>query len=155
MKSTILATTALWFGAGLMLSAGAQAHIGGHALDESQCRAAWAMASPNGAAIGQNEAELYVVNFIYVDDDGDGQLSPEEFKAACANGLMSDAAVTMSEECTDAHIVQMNDMIDMIPDAAKKSDAMAQLEMSKAALKNGDITECAKHMVEAHKDMGM
>ena len=153
MKLLMLTSTMLVLSLGLIASV--QAHVGGHKLDDAQCRAAWAMASPNGDPIGENQAELYVNNPIYVDGDGDSQITFEEFKVACANGLMTDAAVTMSEECTDTHMTQMDDMIAMMTDATKKNDAMTHLEMSKTALKKGDMAECIKHMIEAHKDMGM
>jgi hypothetical protein len=155
MKLSILGSTALFLSGVILLSANAQAHVGGHKLDDAQCSAAWAMASPNGDAIVAGQAELYVVNTIYVDGDADGWITLEEFKVACANGLMTDAAVTMSEECTDTHMAQMDDMIAMMTDATKKSEAMTHLEMSKAALKKGDTAECIKHMIEAHRDMGM
>ena len=151
MKLFILASTILSLG----LVAGAHAHVGGHKLDDAQCRAAWAMASPHGDAFGGDQAELYVVNPIYVDGDGDGQITFEEFKVACANGLMTDAAVTMSEECTDTHMTQMADMIANMSDATKRNEAMTHLEMSKTAMKKGDTAECMKHMIEAHRDMGM
>jgi hypothetical protein len=82
--------------------------LGGHNLDDAQCSAAWAMASPRGEAIVANQAELYVVNTIYVDNDADGQITFEEFKAACTSGLMTDAAVTMSEECTDTPSITLS-----------------------------------------------
>jgi hypothetical protein len=153
MQRLIALASAAFLGAGLIASA--QAHIGGHKLDETQCRAAWAMASAKGAPLDQNRAEIYVVNVIIVDDNGDGMVSEEEFKSACAGGLMSDAAVTMAEECSDTHITQMHDMVANMSDAAKRNDAISHLDMSKAALDKGDIMECLKNMIEAHKDMGM
>jgi hypothetical protein len=40
-------------------------------------------------------------------------------------------------------------------DEAKKKDAMAALDQSKAAMKAGDSAGCMKAMDEAHKAMGM
>jgi hypothetical protein len=57
--------------------------------------------------------------------------------------------------CNDAHMKQMDDMIAKMTDAAMQKQAMAALDMSKAAMKKGDTAECMKHMEEAHKAMGM
>jgi phosphoribosyl 1,2-cyclic phosphodiesterase len=68
---------------------------------------------------------------------------------------MSDQAVTESEECSDVHFTQMNDMIAMMADATKKKVAMTHLELSNAAMKKGDAVECMTEMIEAHKAMGL
>lgn len=86
MKLIASAGAALLLGAGFV--AGAQAHNGGHKLDNAQCSAAWKAASPNGEAISGNQAEPYVVNFIILDVDGNSELSAEEFKEGCTDGLM-------------------------------------------------------------------
>jgi hypothetical protein len=39
--------------------------------------------------------------------------------------------------------------------AAKKKEATAALDMSKAAMKKGDTAGCMQHMNEAHKAMGL
>ena len=57
--------------------------------------------------------------------------------------------------CNDAHMKQMDDMIAKMTDAAKKKEATAALDMSKAAMKMGDKAECMKHMNDAHKAMGL
>ena len=57
-------------------------------LNDDQCQAVWKMASPNGAAISQDQAVPYIVNFKMVDVDGDGAISGDEFKAACGKGLV-------------------------------------------------------------------
>jgi capsule polysaccharide export protein KpsE/RkpR len=57
--------------------------------------------------------------------------------------------------CNDAHMKQMDDMIAKMTDAAKKKEATAALDMSKAAMKKGDKAECMKHMNDAHKAMGL
>jgi hypothetical protein len=141
--------------AGLVLSVSVDAHVGGHKISEAECAVAWAMASGGAEAIGVDQAQAYVVNVGLLDEDGDGSVTYEDFKQACADGLMTDQAVTDSEECTDTHFTQMQDMIAMMTDATKKNEAMAHLELSKAAMKKGDTAECIKHMLEAHKDMGM
>jgi hypothetical protein len=157
MKLITLISTALLLPTGLMLSVSAQAHIGGHKLDEAQCSAVWAKASPGGKAeaISVDQAQPYVVNVGALDEDGDGSVTLEDFKLACADGLMSDQAVTESEECSDVHFTQMNNMIAMMTDATKKKVAMTHLELSKAAMKKGDAVECMIEMIEAHKAMGL
>jgi hypothetical protein len=57
--------------------------------------------------------------------------------------------------CNDDHMQQMDGMIAKMTDEAKKKDAMAALDKSKAAMKAGDNASCMKYMDEAHKAMGM
>ena len=57
-------------------------------LSDTQCQAIWTMASPNGAAISKDQAVPYIVNFTMVDVDGDGNITADEFKAACGKGLV-------------------------------------------------------------------
>jgi hypothetical protein len=57
-------------------------------LNDAQCQAVWTMASPDGATLSQDKAVPYVVNFHMVDVDGDGQITADEFKAACGKGLI-------------------------------------------------------------------
>jgi hypothetical protein len=57
-------------------------------MDDAQCQTVWTMASPNGAALSQDQAVPYIVNFHMVDVDGDGKISADEFKAACSEGLV-------------------------------------------------------------------
>ena len=64
-------------------------------------------------------------------------------------------AYAAQDLCNDAHMKQMDDMIAKMNDAAKKKEATAALDMSKAAMKKGDTAECMKHMNEAHKAMGL
>lgn len=94
MKLTALARTALFLSAGLLPIAGAQAHFG-RPLDDAQCSAAWAMASPKGdTTITYNQAEPYVASFIVDDQDEDGMLSAAEFKRARSLGLVLSPAAT-------------------------------------------------------------
>jgi hypothetical protein len=94
MKLTALARTALFLSAGLLPIASAQAHFG-HPLDDAQCSAAWAMASPKGdTTITYNRAEPYVASFIVGDQDEDGMLSAAEFKRACSLGWVLSPADT-------------------------------------------------------------
>jgi hypothetical protein len=64
-------------------------------------------------------------------------------------------AYAAQDLCNDAHMKQMDGMIAKITDAAKKKEATAALDMSKAAMKKGDTAGCMKHMEEAHKAMGL
>jgi EF hand len=57
-------------------------------LDDAQCQTVWQMASPNGATLSQDQAVPFIVNFKMVDVDGDGQITADEFKAACGKGLV-------------------------------------------------------------------
>jgi hypothetical protein len=58
------------------------------------------------------------------------------------------------KECTDAHMKQMDAMITKMTDAAKKKEATAALDMSKAEMKKGNMEGCMKYMKEAHTAMG-
>jgi hypothetical protein len=60
-----------------------------------------------------------------------------------------------TDECTDAHMQKMDQMIAGMTDEAKKKEATMHLDMSKAAMKAGDTDGCMKHMDEAHKAMGL
>ncbi len=57
--------------------------------------------------------------------------------------------------CTDAHMQKMDQMIAAMTDEAKKKEATMHLDMSKEAMKAGDMDGCMKHMDEAHKAMGL
>ena len=57
-------------------------------LNDEQCQARWKAASPDGAAISENQAGSFIVNFKQADGDGDGKISADEFKAACGKGLV-------------------------------------------------------------------
>jgi hypothetical protein len=64
-------------------------------------------------------------------------------------------AYAASDECTDAHMAQMDKMIGEMTDAAAKKSAAMHLDMSKAEMKKGNEAGCMEHMAEAHKAMGM
>jgi len=64
-------------------------------------------------------------------------------------------AYAATDQCTDAHMKQMDGMIAEMTDEAKKKEATMHLDMSKAAMKAGDMDECMKHMDEAHEAMGL
>jgi hypothetical protein len=64
-------------------------------------------------------------------------------------------AYAASDECTDAHMKQMDQLIAEMGDAAAKKEATMHLDMSKAEMKKGNEAGCMEHMAEAHKAMGM
>jgi hypothetical protein len=96
--------TALVLSAGFILIGNAQGHIQGYRLDEAKCNAAWAAASPKDNTISYEQASSYVVDANIVDMEGDGSISFEEFKTACADGLMlsPDFATTKGTEAGTA-----------------------------------------------------
>jgi hypothetical protein len=64
-------------------------------------------------------------------------------------------AYAASDECTEAHMKQMDQMISEMTDAAAKKAATTHLDMSKAEMKKGNEAGCMEHMAEAHKAMGL
>jgi hypothetical protein len=91
MKLAILTSVAVVFSAGIAFAQGANTMTSGRpsaVLNDTQCQAVWTMASPNGAAISKDQAVPYIVNFTMVDVDGDGNITADEFKAACGKGLV-------------------------------------------------------------------
>ncbi len=90
MKLAILTSAAVVFSMGTAF-AGANNMTSGRpsaVLNDAQCQAVWTMASPNGATISKDQAVPYIVNFTMVDVDGDGNITADEFKAACGKGLV-------------------------------------------------------------------
>ena len=57
--------------------------------------------------------------------------------------------------CNEEHMKQMDDMVAKMTDEAKKKEATAALDQSKAAMKAGDTAGCMKYMDQAHKAMGL
>ena len=110
MEQSISSKVALVLSIGLMLSANARAHTTtGPKLSDADCAAVWKLASPNGDTIPANQAEQYILkhNFFILDDggDGDGNLSAEEFKMGCADGMVKssqDDVTTRVMEGSDA-----------------------------------------------------
>jgi hypothetical protein len=75
--------------------------------------------------------------------------------AACLALLAVSTAYADQHLCTDAHMTQMDSMIAKMTDADKQKAANAALDQSKAAMKAGNKDECMKHMMDAHKAMGL
>ena len=92
MRLATLTSVALLLSAGYALAQGTtNSMTSGRpsaVLNDTQCQAVWTMASPNGAAISKDQAVPYIVNFTMVDVDGDGNITADEFKAACGKGLV-------------------------------------------------------------------
>ncbi|MGH6827142.1 EF-hand domain-containing protein [Methyloceanibacter sp.] len=91
MRLAILTSAALLSGAGYALAQGTNTMTSGRpsaVLDDAQCQTVWTMASPNGATLSKDQAVPYIVNFSMVDVDGDGNITADEFKAACGKGLV-------------------------------------------------------------------
>jgi hypothetical protein len=79
-------------------------------------------------------------------------------KAPLAAAFIAVIALTQAHAadlCNDAHMQQMDEMIAKMTDAAKKKEATAALDQSKAAMKAGNNAECMKYMDQAHKAMGL
>ena len=90
MKLAILTAVVMVCSAGIAV-AGANNMTSGRpsaVLNDTQCQAVWTLASPNGATISKDQAVPYIVNFTMVDVDGDGNITADEFKAACGKGLV-------------------------------------------------------------------
>jgi hypothetical protein len=91
MKLATLTSLALLLTAGYALAQGTNTMSSGRpsaVLDDAKCKEVWTMASPNGAALSKDQAVPYIVNFTMVDVDGDGDITADEFKAACGKGLV-------------------------------------------------------------------
>ena len=76
------------------------------------------------------------------------------FAASLAVAALS-PAYAAQDLCNDAHMKQMDKMIAEMTDAAKKDEATAALDQSKAAMEKGDNAGCMKYMEEAHMAMGL
>jgi hypothetical protein len=61
-------------------------------LDDAQCKAAWTIVSPNGAAISEGETVPSIVDFTMVDTNKDAKIDADEFKAGCTAGWIAPAS---------------------------------------------------------------
>jgi hypothetical protein len=90
-KMATFTSLALLLAAGYAFAQGTNTMTSGRpsaVLDDAKCQAVWTMASPNGAALSKDQAVPYIVNFTMVDVDGDGDITADEFTAACGKGLV-------------------------------------------------------------------
>jgi hypothetical protein len=80
---------------------------------------------------------------------------PKALPIATLLAVMALSPAYAADECTDAHMAQMEKMIGEMTDAAAKKSATTHLDMSKAEMKKGNEAGCMEHMAQAHKAMGM
>lgn len=61
-------------------------------LDEAKCGEVWSQTDREGDTLSMGKAAPFIVNFALVDTDNDGELSEEEFKEGCKQGLVQESA---------------------------------------------------------------
>jgi hypothetical protein len=88
MRLTLLTVAIVLTGA----ATGAGAAEKGAPLDDAQCKAAWTIVSPNGAAISQGETVPSIIDFTMVDTNKDATIDAYEFKAGCTAGWIAPAS---------------------------------------------------------------
>jgi hypothetical protein len=88
MRLTLLTAAIVLIGA----ATGASAAEKGAPLDDAQCKAAWTIVSPNGAAISQGETVPSIIDFTMVDTNKDAAIDADEFKAGCTAGWIAPAS---------------------------------------------------------------
>ncbi|HET6387815.1 EF-hand domain-containing protein [Hyphomicrobium sp.] len=57
-------------------------------LGEDECADVWKKAG-GGRDLGPDQAKPFIKNFVQLDVDKNGSIDWEEFKAGCANGLVT------------------------------------------------------------------
>ena len=72
--------------------ASVQAAEKGKPLDDAQCKAAWTIVSPNGAAISKDKPVPSIIDWTMVDTNKDAVIDADEFKAGCAAGWIAPAS---------------------------------------------------------------
>ena len=88
MRLTILTCATILVGA----VSGAQAAEKGKPLDDAQCKAAWTIVSPNGAAISNAKPVPSIIDWTMVDSNKDATIDADEFKAGCKAGWIVPAS---------------------------------------------------------------
>jgi hypothetical protein len=88
MRLAILTCATILIGA----ASGAQAADKGKPLDDAQCKAAWTIVSPNGAAISKDKPVPSIIDWTMVDTNKDAVIDANEFKAGCAAGWIAPAS---------------------------------------------------------------
>jgi hypothetical protein len=73
-------------------SNGALAADKGQPLDDAQCKAAWTIVSPDGAAISKDKPVPSIIDWSMVDTNKDAKIDADEFKAGCAAGWIAPAS---------------------------------------------------------------
>ena len=87
MRLTVLACTTILIGV-----ASVQAAEKGKPLDDAQCKAAWTIVSPHGAAISKGTPAPSIIDWTMVDTNKDAMIDADEFKAGCAAGWIAPAS---------------------------------------------------------------
>ena len=88
MRLAILTSAIILIGA----TSGAQAAEKGKPLDDAQCKAAWTIVSPNGAAISKGTPAPSIIDWTMVDTNKDAAIDANEFKAGCTAGWIAPAS---------------------------------------------------------------
>jgi len=88
MRLAILTCVTVLIGA----ASGAQAATKGKPLDDAQCKAAWTIVSPNGAAISKDKPVPSIIDWTMVDTNKDAVIDADEFRAGCAAGWIAPAS---------------------------------------------------------------
>ena len=76
----------------LIAASAAQAADKGKPLDAAQCKAAWTIVSPNGAAISKDKPAPSIIDWTMVDTNKDAVIDADEFKAGCTAGWIAPAS---------------------------------------------------------------
>ena len=58
----------------------------------AQCKAAWTIVSPNGAAISKDKPAPSIIDWTMVDTNKDAVIDADEFKAGCTAGWIAPAS---------------------------------------------------------------
>ena len=87
MRLAILTIATVFIGV-----ASVQAAEKGKPLDAAQCKAAWTIVSPNGAAISKDKPAPSIIDWTMVDTNKDAVIDADEFKAGCAAGWIAPAS---------------------------------------------------------------
>ena len=88
MRLTLLTVATVLIG----VATSADAAEKGAPLDDAQCKAAWTIVSPNGAAISKDQTVPSIIDFTMVDTNKDATIDADEFKAGCAAGWIAPAS---------------------------------------------------------------
>ena len=88
MRLAILTSAIVLIG----VASGAQAAEKGKPLDDAQCKAAWTIVSPDGAAISKDKPVPSIIDWTMVDTNKDAMIDADEFKAGCAAGWIAPAS---------------------------------------------------------------
>jgi hypothetical protein len=93
-RIAILASLTLALGTSYALAGGGQNTMSSGrpsaVLTAERCSELWKLAVPEGDMLPQANAGPFIVNFVQVDADADGNLTVTEFEAACAKGMVKD-----------------------------------------------------------------